>query len=162
MTQYRVSCAEYTSEPFGTEVEAWQQLTSIDKVCTELHTIHVQQEGGEWLPLHQHKARQILAAKVGSTIEGLVKCHGGWSAETAERAGAVAEPGSPEWYAALGPHETATLTADGRGAETSAWCMTHTHPADIWVRYERWSARGQEAHGYVCPESTCRHLVQSG
>lgn len=53
----------------------------------------------------------------------------------------------------------ALLTEDGRYAEVSAW---HDGPVgdDEWVRYERYSARGREGHGYV--HAVTRRLVQAG
>ena len=53
----------------------------------------------------------------------------------------------------------AVLTGDGRYAERNAW---HDGPADDaeWVRYERYSARGMESHGFV--HGVSRRLVQTG
>jgi hypothetical protein len=51
-----------------------------------------------------------------------------------------------------------TLTEDGRAAHTSGWCQCDDDPE--WVRYERYSVRGREAHGYVCKH--CRYLTQTG
>ena len=55
--------------------------------------------------------------------------------------------------------EQVLLTSDGRYAETHAW---HEGPADDaeWVRYERYSARGMESHGFV--HGVSRRLVQTG
>jgi hypothetical protein len=166
MTRYRYKCPERTSGTFPTLAAVEAKVNGIERdprACSYLHTIEVEQPGGEWLPLHQHRAKLILAAPIGQSIESvngpLVKNHGGWSAGAGERANAAGEPGSEAWFAALGPHETATLTGDGLGAAPSAWC-SHKTPSDAWVRYERWSPQGCEAHGYVCP--TCRQLIQSG
>jgi hypothetical protein len=167
MTRYRVSCRSFTTPPVRTMGAAERRLVEIERVgtCLLLHTVEVEQESGEWLPLHQHRARLILAAPLNQVIESvngpLTKSGGGWSREAGERADAAGEPGSEAWWAALGPHEHATLTQDGGPAEPSAWC-SHKTPADAWVRYERWSPRGCEAHGYVCPREDCRRLVQSG
>lgn len=119
-------------------------------------------------PRHLVLAETILAAPVGSRVDTfdtpLTKVDGRWSPEAARRADAVADPATDPtaWVAALGPHEHATLTADGRQAINIGWCTCdHQYPdGATWVRYERWSGRGQEAHGYVCP--TCRRLTQTG
>jgi hypothetical protein len=168
MTRYRVTCPDWSSRPYPTLDAAETKMVGIEQnldACYLLHTVEVEQEGGEWLPLHQHRARQILAAPLNQVIETpngpLIKCGGTWAKGTDVLADAIAEPGTPEWLAALGPHTAATLTSDGRGAEPSAWCSHHP-PALEWVRYERWSPRGCEAHGYVCPRENCRQLVQSG
>ena len=53
----------------------------------------------------------------------------------------------------------ATLTADGRTANTREW---HDGPAadHEWVRVERYSARGMEFHGFV--HAVSRRLLQTG
>lgn len=51
----------------------------------------------------------------------------------------------------------ATLTEDGRSAATWEW---HQGPVSREVYYERWTAEGRVAHGYVDAES--RRLVQAG
>ncbi|PZG12988.1 hypothetical protein C1I95_24580 [Micromonospora craterilacus] len=127
--------------------------------CRELHSIEVR-DGQQWVPLHIAQASRILATSVGQMVDTLIKVHGGWSADAAARADATAEPGTDEWRNALGPHEDATLTADGRPAATGGWCTCPAVGDDEWVRYERWSARGREAHGYV--HAGCRALVQAG
>ncbi|MEU3452247.1 hypothetical protein ABZ671_01190 [Micromonospora sp. NPDC006766] len=157
---HRAVCADYTRE-FSSEAAArtWAANIETSGHCRELHTIEVR-DGSEWAPLHVAQARRILAADLGTTTDGLVKMHGGWSAETSQRANAAGPAGSDAWRAALGAHEQATLTADGRAAETTRWCACPSVADDEWVRYERWSARGREAHGYV--HSGCRALVQAG
>ena len=107
----------------------------------------------------------VLAARIGTTVNTpdgpLTKAHGGWSIEAEARANAIAEPGTPEWRSAIGPHIRATLTADGRGARTDAWCpCTPERPMETWVRYERWTDQGRVGHGYVCP--VCRCVTQTG
>lgn len=163
MTRYRVSCKRLTTHPLPSLEAAERKLFKIEKLgeCLYLHTIQVEQPDGAWLPMHEHRAKLILAAPLRAEFDGLVKDHGDWSIEAGQRADAAGEEGSAEWWAALGPNETATLTSDGRGANPTAWCG-HKPPADSWVRYERWSPRGMEAHGYVCPDINCRQLVQSG
>jgi hypothetical protein len=85
----------------------------------------------------------------------------GWSVERGKLADAAGPAGSPEWTAALGVHEHATLTSDGNGAIREAWCACRPQPsAGTWVRYEYWTAEGMERHGFVCPE--CRRLLQAG
>lgn len=167
MTRYRVSCQHFTTHPLPSLEAAERKLFKIEQLgeCLYLHTIQVEQSDGAWLPMHEHRAKLILAAKLNETIETvngpLIKAYGSWSTDALQRADAAGEPASPEWQEALGPSEATVLTGDGQDARTSAWCG-HKPPADTWVRYERWSPRGMEAHGYVCPDINCRQLVQSG
>lgn len=107
-------------------------------------------------------AALILAAPVGTKIGPLVKNQGGWSEANGAKADAAGTPGSPAWRAALGPHEDATLTGDGGGAIRTGWCGCKGAFADAdgWVRYEVWTAAGQERHGFVC--AACRKLLQTG
>lgn len=127
----------------------------------------------EPIPAYRLFARKVLAVPVGptpiDTPDGpLIKCDGVWFAETVARPDVQAALKTAEqtgdvnlFESALGPHDTATLTFDGRLAATRNWCGCTPEPdAGAWIRYERYSARGREAHGYVCP--TCRRLVQSG
>lgn len=55
--------------------------------------------------------------------------------------------------------EMVVLTADGRHALYQEW---HEGPPtdDEWVRYERWTAEGRVAHGYI--DTVTRKLVQTG
>ena len=82
--------------------------------------------------------------------------------ERGQQADAAGAPGSPEWIAALGVHEHATLTGDGHGAIREAWCTCAGGNVDVaeWVRYEYWTAAGMERHGFV--HATCRRLLQAG
>ena len=106
-------------------------------------------------------ARLLLAAPLRTRVGALVVETGGWSRERAAEADAAGEPGSPEWWAALGDHEHVTLTSDGRMAARSRWCECEPSPAgQAWVRYEHWTERGRERHGFVCP--SCRRLTQTG
>jgi hypothetical protein len=93
-------------------------------------------------------------------VGDLVITSAGWSRERGDLAAAKAEPGTPEWIAALGAHDHATLTSDGRGANREQWCCCSEPPFSEWVRYEHWTERGREAHGFV--HSECRRLLQSG
>lgn len=109
----------------------------------------------------RHVARLLLAAPLRTEVGGLVIDTAGWSRERGEAADAVGEPGSPEWFAALGDHEHATLTADGECADRARWCECRPGPrGESWVRYEHWTERGMERHGFVCP--SCRRLTQTG
>jgi hypothetical protein len=106
-------------------------------------------------------ARLLLAAPLRTKVGGLVIDTAGWSRERAAKADAAGEAGSPEWFAALGDHEHATLTGDGGPADRARWCECEPFPAaETWVRYEHWTGRGVERHGYVCP--ACRRLTQTG
>jgi hypothetical protein len=162
VTRYRFACTNHTSAPRDTLEAVQAKVAGIEQNpdgCYLLHTVQVEQEDGAWLPLHEHRAKLILAAPLRTEFDGLIKAEGTWSKEAGERASKAHPEGGEAWHTALGPHKTATLTADGGGAESSVWCPD-SPPADEWMRYERWSARGLEAHGYVC--ALCRRLVQSG
>lgn len=159
---FRIACREHTVE-VGSYDAAFRRRLQIETLgaCKAEHRIEARTASGEWRPAHLALAETILAAKVGTRIETfdgpLTKYHGGWSKEAGARADAAGEAGSPEWYAALGTNETATLTSDGRGAIVEDWCSCGGVKQE---RYERWSARGREAHGFVC--KTCRYLTQTG
>jgi hypothetical protein len=86
----------------------------------------------------------------------------GWSKERGDQADATAGRGTPEWAAALGIHEHATLTSDGGAAIREQWCTCPNDDvaAEQWVRYEYWTERGCEAHGFV--HAACRKLLQTG
>jgi hypothetical protein len=112
-------------------------------------------------------AAAILAADLYDPVRGdrtqvgdLFINSGGWSREPAAAADAAAAAGTPEWIAALGPHEHATLTSDGGSANRAQWCRCGDPDVLEWVRYEHWTASGCEAHGYVHRE--CRRLLQVG
>jgi hypothetical protein len=106
-------------------------------------------------------AAAILAAPVGAKVGAMTLVTAGWSRERGDQADAVAGPGSEAWITALGAHEHATLTADGKSANRQAWCeCPGLNDFENWVRYEGWTARGCEAHGFVC--GTCRRLAQTG
>jgi hypothetical protein len=104
-------------------------------------------------------AAHILAAPLRTEVGGMVIYTAGWSRETADRADATAGIGTDAWIAALGAHEHATMTSDGRSATRNHWCDCTTDMG-CWVRYEHWTAAGMTAHGYVC--RTCRQLKQTG
>lgn len=106
-------------------------------------------------------AALILAAPLGTRLGAMTVVSGGWSAEQAALADQAKEPyGSPEWYAALGARDRVVLTGDGRSANYQQWCEQPDGPHGDWVRYTRWTAQGQVAHGFVC--SRCRKLTQTG
>jgi hypothetical protein len=135
----------------------------LNTVLAERQAAFLTAEPGDpdWRESTQELAALWLSAPLGTSAHGLTVAGGGWSKEAADRADAAGEPSSPAWYVALGRREHVTLTDDGRSAETSAWCRCSPEPPmDGWVQYQRWTERGQEAHGYVCRK--CRHLLQSG
>jgi hypothetical protein len=74
----------------------------------------------------------------------------------------ASEPAAPAaLFEALGPHEEATLTVDGRAAYVNGWCACPASPpAEEWIRYERWTDQGRAGHGYVC--ARCRFLTRAG
>lgn len=113
-------------------------------------------------------AQHILAAEMRATIQTpdgpLAKVDAAWSKETGDRATAVVDPYADftAWLATVGPHDEATLSEDSRHVR-HVWCRCAPEPdAATWVRYERWTARGRVAHGYVCPRLTCRGITQTG
>ncbi|HKS98720.1 MAG TPA: hypothetical protein VJT31_04245 [Rugosimonospora sp.] len=97
----------------------------------------------------------------------LIKQDGTWSLATCQNPDVRAALDAPDITVEvldrlLGPHEQATLTADGRFCHSrKGWCICRVKtPLDLCVRYERYTDRGREAHGLICP--ACRRLVQSG
>jgi len=116
---------------------------------------------GARLSLTRTLARLILEAPLRTRVGDLTVYTGGWSRERGQYADSVGEAGSPEWIAALGTHERATLTSDGRAANREQWCQCGEPASDAeWVRYEHWTAAGRVAHGFV--HSECRRLLQTG
>lgn len=106
-------------------------------------------------------ARLLLAAPLRTEVGGLTVFTAGWSRERGDAADAAGPAGTPEWYAALGDHEHATLTSDGGAADRTRWCECRPQPrGETWARYEHWTEQGLERHGYVCP--ACRRLTQTG
>ena len=106
-------------------------------------------------------AALILAAPLRTRIGELIVDTGGWSRERGLYADMLADRGTPAWVAALGDHEHATLTGDGHAAIRTQWCACEAEFRESeWVRYEYWTARGCEHHGYV--HSECRKLLQVG
>jgi len=105
-------------------------------------------------------AAAILAARVSTQVGHMTIVAAGWSLESSRQA--AGDPGSPEWYASLGSHEDATLTADGGYVARDLWCRCGdtASPAGNWVRYEAFTADGMAAHGFACPH--CRCLTQTG
>jgi hypothetical protein len=84
-----------------------------------------------------------------------------WSRDVSEAAGAKLGYDAPwsELEAEMGLPTDVLLSADGGQVNTSAWCDVDA-PTTEWVRYERWTAVGRVAHGYVC--EFCRGLTQAG
>lgn len=108
--------------------------------------------------------QEILATRVGSTIQTpdgpLTVTTGGWSKETEDRADLTNADSVADYRAALGAYDHVLLTEDGRGAGTHEWCTSSDFATQRWIRYERWTAAGRVAHGYVCQH--CRLLTQTG
>lgn len=116
-----------------------------------------------------HRCGDVQAAmnaKIGEPVEmrtgELIKAAGAWSAETGKRAELVADPAVDlaAWRAALGPHEEALLTSDGRTVRREAWCACGPAASGNPVRYERWTLQGRQAHGWAC--TSCRAVAQAG
>lgn len=165
---HRVVCADFTKS-FRDEdaAQRWMTDVEVSGQCRQRHTVEVLVDGA-WLARHIARAREILAAAVGTRIDTpdgpLIIAHAGWSRQSAERPAARAADAAGDvdaYLAALGAHDHATLTADGRGARTDGWCQCEPGPPlATTVRYERWTDQGRVAHGYLCP--TCRFITQTG
>lgn len=165
--KFRVACAEHQATR-ASKAAAKRLADRLNTPisagsCLAWHTVE-QLVDGEWVALHVLRAREILAAPVGAVIDTpdgkLIKCGGTWSREAAARAEPVRDQGIDAYCAALGAHTTAELSADGRLPYLSAWCKCLTVRPTDWVRYERYSERGREGHGYV--HAACRYIVQTG
>lgn len=106
----------------------------------------------------------LLNAPLRARIGDLAVVHHGWSKTAADLADSIAEPGTLRWRAALGTPSEVTLTGDGRMVSVRGripFCGCDPRPdSDTEIRYERWTVRGREAHGFCCP--TCRYLTQTG
>jgi hypothetical protein len=181
-----VVCDSYAAGPYTTQA-AERALARYDSsVCGAKHRVvasrtkpvtvselqvmradweHYEPSGDGWWSTVEGRTQQtrelaaaILAAPLGTPVGDVKLTSGGWSKETANRADATALVATPEWYDTLGPREHATLTGDGRSALHEAWCQC-PDPAG-WVAYERWTAEGRIAHGFV--HETCRRLIQTG
>lgn len=177
LNRYRVRCEERIGLP-ATLATAQRQLDAIEALaakgfkaaCRLDHVIEVQYDGvGPWMPAAEWLAPNILDAKLGDQVQTfdckLTVAQGGWSKEDGDRADAAGEPGSAEWFAALGRREYVTLTSDGQSGGDrngpAGWCQCGVDPdVEQWVAYERWTAEGRVAHGYL--HSECRLLLQSG
>jgi len=113
--------------------------------------------------LARYLADVILCSPPRTAVGGLIIVSAGWSKERGDYADSVADSATdPQgWIAALGRHETAVLTSDGQTAARTGWCAcTDAAGPGSQVRYEAWSERGCEAHGFVC--AGCRKLTQTG
>jgi hypothetical protein len=108
----------------------------------------------------------VMAVPIGARIDlpggALIKASGNWSAETGQRAEAVADPAvdMAAWRAAMGPHESALLSTDGRTVNRHKWCECGPAATVNPVRYQRWSMDGFIAEAYAC--TSCRCVVQVG
>jgi hypothetical protein len=164
---HRVICADHTHETFSLE-QAERHRAGVERLghCQLPHVIELRVDG-RWVPQHLVRAREILAAPIGTVLQTpdgpLIKASGGWSKETGDRADAVADPATDlgRWRAALGPHEDAILTADRPGGRLDSWCTCRPRPQlESWIRYEHWTTVGRVGHGYLCP--VCRAITQTG
>ena len=164
---HRVVCADHRHETFSLH-QAEHHRTGVERLrlCQLLHTIEVR-VNDQWVPQHLVQAQDMLAAPIGAVLDTpdgpLVKTSGGWSKETTDRANVIADTTTePEaWQTALGPHEHAELTTDGRSAHLDTWCTCpNPSPLEAWIRYEHWTTTGRAGHGYLCP--TCRMITQTG
>lgn len=111
-------------------------------------------------------ATDILALPLGGKHAGLTVTQRSWSDKVSKSAvvlDAIEAGDIDGMYRELGTPESVTLAADGRHVYPRNWCTGHDWDVtDEEVRYERWTAEGRVAHGYVCAYVACRRLVQSG
>jgi hypothetical protein len=164
---HRVICADHTHETFSLK-QAERHRAGVERLghCWLPHVIEIH-VNDRWVPQHLVRAREILAAPIGTVLQTpdgpLIKTSGGWPKETGDRADAAADPATDlgRWRAALGPHEDAILTADSGIGRLDSWCICRV-PAGLetWVRYQHWTAEGRAGHGYLCP--VCRAITQTG
>lgn len=101
----------------------------------------------------------VLALPLAGTHDGLTVAvrhwpEGIWRPELQDQITAGAS-----WEDVAGPATAVTLTTDGQ-PYWSAWCKCPAVADEHWVRYERWSAAGLEAHGYA--HKVCRAILQTG
>lgn len=105
---------------------------------------------------------QIMARDLGDKYNDMVVSGRSW---TKERGDAARETVGPDadwaaWQAALGVPSELLLTGDaGTYDRDGGWCRCEAGH-DEWVRFQRWSERGLEGHGFL--HAGCRRLLQSG
>jgi hypothetical protein len=185
-----VLCYNFAAGPFTAAAAARRLLTHERSTCTHAHEVVTsatrpvtaaerdtmranwdapfladpddEEANAERSTLTLDLADAILAAPLRARIGEMTVDTGGWSKERADVARAAGPAGSPEWFAALGHHEHATLTADGKPAVRDAWCTCPNDDvaAADWIRYEVWEAAGCTRHGFV--HAGCRKLLQTG
>lgn len=102
----------------------------------------------------------ILALGVGREHDGLIVCHRQWTAGTLTAQAREAIDGGADTDQVLGRAVMAVLTADGRHYDCTGWCGCPDVAHEDWVRFQRWSNAGLDAHGYAC--RTCRKILQTG
>ncbi|GAA4626767.1 hypothetical protein GCM10023196_036350 [Actinoallomurus vinaceus] len=109
---------------------------------------------------------ELLALPLQARYDGMILAHRVWPddvLDTTPAKDAIAREDHDALIRAFGVPRAVTFTSDGRDAHPKAWCECHPEQDGApWVRYERWTSDGREAHGYVCPTITCRRLLQSG
>jgi hypothetical protein len=175
---YRVTCPDHTVNPTTALADTEAALDAVETAaggagCRYRHIVEKwDPDLRMWYPCAQWLAKQILAVQeLGTEVDTL----GGGTLMVASRVWPLGDADEvcaqaraehrrgttfTDFEAMLGDPEQVTLSADGRPTQPG-WCRCRPRPAgERWVRYERWSARGREAHGYVCP--TCRRLTQTG
>lgn len=123
--------------------------------------VYREEENARYAREAREIANEVLTTRTGQAVRGLVVVGRTWDKEAGARAETLVNPTFEEYTEALGTAKEATLMSTGGGhPNTHEWCNCHGGSSAHWVRYERWSERGQEAHGYVCPN--CWKLTQTG
>jgi hypothetical protein len=100
----------------------------------------------------------LLMTKVGAVVGDLTVTSRQWAAGAEPAPALGLEPGTADWYNAIGLPQEVVLTEDGHPANTHGWCACDGDAG--WVRYERHTPAGRAAHGYV--HAACRLLLQVG
>ena len=111
---------------------------------------------------HAERVAAILALPLHGQYDGLTVIERSFPKEIGDSPAVLEACATGDRVAllrAMGPATTILLTADGGRADYRFWCACPLTP-DEYLRYERWTAEGRVAHGYVC--CTCRRLVQTG
>lgn len=102
---------------------------------------------------------EILALPLGAKHDGLTVAARHWPQGVMDAAGQERIVAGELVDDVLGTPSEVVLTGDGR-AYWSAWCKCTAVADDHWTRYERWTAKGREAHGYA--HTVCRGILQTG
>jgi hypothetical protein len=110
-------------------------------------TAHDYAEAADWAARARENAEKVLTAEIGTEVvrfgtPSLIVAARVWDGR----------------YIHISPSEV-IASSDGLNVSRT-WCDCIALSEDDWQYYERWTARGCEAHGWACPD--CRGIVQFG